>query len=400
MNEQESKELREDVGEKEKQQAERFEVGYGSDGAPSAEALKRWLFRAALAVLVCLLSAGILAFLFLKQDKKEASVLEVEAAGRVEFLLNRKGEILGVSGRFGYRSFKEIKGLPFSEGLAALFQELSGQECLKEGNAVLITVRTLEGGVRVSSEELAEEIEVCARNLLKAKQSKSVVYVGTVTENTEILRVASANGSSLGKMTFVQDLIKNNAKLRASDESRLSGYSVDQIAEEISKKAYRTSFAAVAVKPVYEKKPDETSGETEPSEPTTEESSESETEKAPEEIAQPESSQRRAPETRGTRAAERAESSQTASREEAPGETSAASAPEEITMPSAEEPKTEAPTDRTEPKPLPEETPETAETAPPETVPAETVPHETEAAPVETEVQETVPKYMVGPGFV
>ena len=392
MNEQETKELREDAKENGKQRADRSEIGYESDGTPSADAVKRWLFGAFLAIFICLFSAGVLAFLFLKQDKKEA-------AGRVEFLLNRKGEILGVSGSFGGRSFKEIEGRPFSEGLSALFQELSGQECLAEGNAVLITVRTLEGGVRVSCEALAEEIEVCARNLLKARQSRAVVYVGTLIEHVGLLQAADANGCSLGKMTFVRDLTENNEKLGRSAESRLAGYTIDEIAKEISKKAYRTSFEIVAVKPVYEKKPDEISGETEPSETAAEESSASETEETLEETTRAENSRRRTEETRGTRASDRAEN-QTVSPEQTPSGASMENVPEEIILPSAEEPKNEAPTDWTVPETLPTETAEHAETAPQETVPVETAPPETEAAPVETEVQETVPKYRIGPGFV
>ena len=117
-----------------------------------------------------------------------------------------------------------------------------GYRCWGDQEAALFTVRPIEGAVRVDTERMAEEIAVAAELFLTTRQAKGTVYVGSISEEPEVLELVRENGCSVGKAAMVQDLLERNVRVRESDCGRLCQMDMGACPGKWSRKIIRPRF--------------------------------------------------------------------------------------------------------------------------------------------------------------
>lgn len=362
----------------EKETVKRREAGHDSEGKPSEAALKSWLLWAGLALGICLAVACILAVVSSGQNKKEATVLEVEAETVMKFTLNRKGTVLEVQ-----EGDKKLLKADLEECCREILLQCLESGCLEEKKGVLFTIESRGEGVRLNAERMAEEICVYADALLKKKQAKGTVYVGTVAEDARIRSLAGESGCSFSKAALAADLVDRNTRLKTADEKRLCSLSMGELSAEILEQKYNTSFSMVTAGKIYQKKADETVKMTETKEEeTTADQSETES--------------RELQSLTETESASGDEEENGEAQEEAEGEEAPENRQEEETEESLTESQTETWTmpqtelQESTVKPPVEPAPETTGTAAPApTAPETAVPETTVPSPLETAAPET-----------
>ena len=170
---------------------DRREASLNMDGELSVEAVRRWLLWAGLALGICLAASCILGTVFLMQNRKPAVLLTADGKDSRELVLNRKGGVIRKNG-----NPDSMAGLSLRECCERLLEELHGVQMLGDQEAALFTVRPIEGAVRVDTERMAEEIAVAAELFLTTRQAKGTVYVGSISEEPEVLELVRENGWS------------------------------------------------------------------------------------------------------------------------------------------------------------------------------------------------------------
>ena len=234
---------------------DRREAGLNMDGELSVEAVRRWLLWAGLALGICLAASCILGTVFLMQNRKPAMLLTVDGKDSRELVLNRKGGVIRKNG-----NPDSMAGLSLRECCERLLEELHGAQMLGDQEAALFTVRPIEGAVRVDTERMAEEIAVAAELFLTTRQAKGTVYVGSISEEPEVLELVRENGCSVGKAAMVQDLLERNVRVRESDCGRLCQMDMGALSREMEKKNYQTSFLVATAGKLYQVKEDRPAG--------------------------------------------------------------------------------------------------------------------------------------------
>lgn len=234
---------------------DRREASLNMDGELSVEAVRRWLLWAGLALGICLAASCILGTVFLMQNRKPAVLLTVDGKDSRELVLNRKGGVIRKNG-----NPDSMAGLSLRECCERLLEELHGAQMLGDQEAALFTVRPIEGAVRVDTERMAEEIAVAAELFLTTRQAKGTVYVGSISEEPEVLELVRENGCSVGKAAMVQDLLERNVRVRESDCGRLCQMDMGALSREMEKKNYQTSFLVATAGKLYQVKEDRPAG--------------------------------------------------------------------------------------------------------------------------------------------
>lgn len=234
---------------------DRREAGLNMDGELSVEAVRRWLLWAGLALGICLAASCILGTVFLMQNRKPAMLLTVDGKDSRELVLNRKGGVIRKNG-----NPDSMAGLSLRECCERLLEELHGAQMLGDQEAALFTVRPIEGAVRVDTERMAEEIAVAAELFLTTRQAKGTVYVGSISEEPEVLELVRENSCSVGKAAMVQDLLERNVRVRESDCGRLCQMDMGALSREMEKKNYQTSFLVATAGKLYQVKEDRPAG--------------------------------------------------------------------------------------------------------------------------------------------
>lgn len=234
---------------------DRREAGLNMDGELSVEAVRRWLLWAGLALGICLAASCILGTVFLMQNRKPAMLLTVDGKDSRELVLNRKGGVIRKNG-----NPDSMAGLSLRECCERLLEEFHGAQMLGDQEAALFTVRPIEGAVRVDTERMAEEIAVAAELFLTTRQAKGTVYVGSISEEPEVLELVRENGCSVGKAAMVQDLLERNVRVRESDCGRLCQMDMGALSREMEKKNYQTSFLVATAGKLYQVKEDRPAG--------------------------------------------------------------------------------------------------------------------------------------------
>lgn len=234
---------------------DRREASLNMDGELSVEAVRRWLLWAGLALGICLAASCILGTVFLMQNRKPAVLLTADGKDSRELVLNRKGGVIRKNG-----NPDSMAGLSLRECCERLLEELHGAQMLGDQEAVLFTVRPIEGAVRVDTERMAEEIAVAAELFLTTRQAKGTVYAGSISEEPEVLELVRENGCSVGKAAMVQDLLERNVRVRESDCGRLCQMDMGALSREMEKKNYQTSFLVATAGKLYQVKEDRPSG--------------------------------------------------------------------------------------------------------------------------------------------
>lgn len=364
----------------EKETVKRREAGHDSEGKPTEAALKSWLLWAGLALGICLAVACILAVVSSGQNKKEAAVLEVEAETVMKFTLNRKGTVLEVQ-----EGDKKLLKADLEECCREILLQCLESGCLEEKKGVLFTIESRGEGVRLNAERMAEEICVYADALLKKKQAKGTVYVGTVAEDARIRSLAGESGCSFSKAALAADLVDRNTRLKTADEKRLCSLSMGELSAEILEQKYNTSFSMVTAGKIYQKKADETVKMTETKEEeTTADQSETESREL-QSLTETETESASGDEEENGEAQEEAEGEEAPEnrQEEETEESLTESQTETWTMPQTELQESTV-------KPPVEPAPETTGTAAPApTAPETAVPETTVPSPLETAAPET-----------
>ena len=234
---------------------DRREASLNMDGELSVEAVRRWLLWAGLALGICLAASCILGTVFLMQNRKPAVLLTADGKDSRELVLNRKGGVIRKNG-----NPDSMAGLSLRECCERLLEELHGVQMLGDQEAALFTVRPIEGAVRVDTERMAEEIAVAAELFLTTRQAKGTVYVGSISEEPEVLELVRENGCSVGKAAMVQDLLERNVRVRESDCGRLCQMDMGALSREMEQKNYQTSFLVATAGKLYQVKEDRPAG--------------------------------------------------------------------------------------------------------------------------------------------
>ena len=112
----------------------------------------------------------------------------------------------------------------------------------------------------MDTERMAEEIAVAAELFLTTRQAKGTVYVGSISEEPEVLELVRENGCSVGKAAMVQDLLERNVRVRESDCGRLCQMDMGALSREMEQKNYQTSFLVATAGKLYQVKEDRPAG--------------------------------------------------------------------------------------------------------------------------------------------
>lgn len=395
------KDLEEEIlGLKQKKRSGRMEAGRGKNGEPSADALKSWFIWAAAALFICLLVVLAGAYLSSGKNKRETAVLLLDAGPSVELGLNRKGVILRVDAHnesgASLITGMDLERSGLDKGMDLMMGVLADSGYLGDDKAMLLTLQKREEEENINIARMTEQAVLYVENALKRRQAGALIYIGTIQVNSEIIDLTDQYGITAGKAGLVKNLVDKNTKLKLEDTGRLARMEVQEIAEEISRNKYTTSFDLVAVKAAYEEKESEEETTEKGSEETSEENAvgtgESEgidasespeekkekeaagTEKTTAALTQPEST--KAPETAAPETTPA--SSETSAQETAPAEPASTAEPTAPAGPSvpAEPGTSDTPAAQDSPEasenPSPALEPETAAPAP-ETTPEQTV---------------------------
>lgn len=341
-----------------KREQKHQEAGWGKNGEPSVDALRRWFIWAGAALVICLAVVLTGAMLTSGKNKKEAAVLELDAGSVVELVLNRKGMILESGGKNGAGSLL-LAGLSFDRsGLEESIDLLLGrlyENGAEEGPAVvLLTVRPYASDNGINVSRMTDQAVLYAEKALKKCQAEAVVYYSTFQETSGLEELRDQQQISYGKAGFVKGLVDKNTKLKREDQPRLAKMDLQEIEKEIESNKYAVTYESVTVKTSYKEKDEK--------DKVTKESTEAET---TEEIT--ESSEE------STEASESSEEETTGEKKETPAATkapettpAATAAPEttalETTAPETAVPETEAPAPET---PAPEQVTEAPTPVPP-----------------------------------
>lgn len=243
-----------DDAETPKESRRRHEAGVGEDGEFSTKALKTWIICAAVAVIICMAAVGVAASMARSRDSRAAAVLDVDSAVSMQFLLNRKGTVIGFGdgGKAASEpegddaeSENEYSGVSLEKAIAMIFDTLEKEDRLTGDDAVLIGVRAAENGMPVDLQKLADEAALHAKTELRARKAGAAAYVSTVEKDEELEADAEEHGISLVKAAFVRSLIDKNVRLKLRDEKRLSDLSAGELSGELERKKYETTFEVI-----------------------------------------------------------------------------------------------------------------------------------------------------------
>ena len=228
-----------------KESRRRHEAGVGEDGEFSTKALKTWIICAAVAVIICMAAVGVAASMARSRDSRAAAVLDVDSAVSMQFLLNRKGTVIGFGEGGDAESVNEYSGASLEKAIAMIFDTLEKEDRLTGDDAVLIGVRAAENGMPVDLQKLADEAALHAKTELRARKAGAAAYVSTVEKDEELEADAEEHGISLVKAAFVRSLIDKNVRLKLRDEKRLSDLSAGELSGELERKKYETTFEVI-----------------------------------------------------------------------------------------------------------------------------------------------------------
>lgn len=234
------------------------EAGWGKNGEPSVDALRRWFVWAGAALVICLVVVLTGAVLTSGKNRKEAAVLELDAGPVVELVLNRKGMILESGGKNGAGSLL-VDGLPFDrsgleQGMELLLDRLHESGAAEERGVILLTIRPYakDNGINVS--RMTDQAVLYAEKALKKRQAEAVIYYNTFQETSGLEELKDQQQISYGKAGLVKGLVDKNTKLRREDQARLAQMELREIEKEIESNKYAVAYESVTVKTSYKEK--------------------------------------------------------------------------------------------------------------------------------------------------